>query len=205
MVHRLAPEARGAPISRQIAALFGAAALVAVVVFSHGAPAHAAELAPWTQGALPAFTLPDTYGTDVALNAEPGKAVLVHFFATWCEPCRDELPSLARLAERSDGKLKVIAISVAEVDLRVQRFLQTIPLPFPVLLDRDRAVARAWQVATLPTTFVLDPRLRPTLFVESDLAWDKTDPKQLIEAIPADNGPGRPHQKHLLVQQPGGT
>ncbi|MDP1911639.1 MAG: TlpA disulfide reductase family protein, partial [Hyphomicrobium sp.] len=135
---------------------------------------------PWTGKTRPSFELTDSAGAKFALESARGHLVLVHFFATWCEPCREELPALNRLAARSQGTLKVLAISVAEVDPRVRRFLETMPLDFPVLLDRDRAVAKAWEVSTLPTTFVLDAKLRPRLVVETDFAWDGVDPGKLI-------------------------
>ena len=144
--------------------------------------ADAAELEPWAKGAQSPFILPAVEGADVALAAPHDGIVLVHFFATWCEPCREELPALARFANRGGSSVKVLAISVAEVDGRVQRFVASMPVTFPVLLDRDRGVARSWQVATLPTTFVLDADLNPRLFVETDYAWDLVDPKKLIAA-----------------------
>jgi len=143
-------------------------------------PAGAAELAPWTEASPPAFTLPSLDGNTIALTSRPGETVLVHFFATWCEPCREELPALVRLAKRGAPALKVIAISVAEVDSRVQRFIEPMAVGFPVLLDRDRAVAKAWHVSSLPTTVVLDARLAPKLVVEADYAWDTVDPQFLI-------------------------
>jgi thiol-disulfide isomerase/thioredoxin len=151
-------------------------------MFGGALPSRASDIADlqrWTQGPQPSFILPDTAGADVALAAERGHVVLVHFFATWCEPCREELPALNRLTARANGKLEVLAISVAEVDLRVRRFLETMPLDFPVLLDRDRVTAKAWRVSTLPTTFVLDGNLNPKLVVKTNFAWDSVDPVNL--------------------------
>lgn len=135
---------------------------------------------PWTGTTRPSFELTDSAGVKFSLQGARGRIVLVHFFATWCEPCREELPALNRLAARGKGNVTVLAISVAEVDPRVRRFLETMPLGVPVLLDRDRAVAKAWDVSTLPTTFVLDAKLRPRLVVETDFAWDDVDPAKLI-------------------------
>jgi thiol-disulfide isomerase/thioredoxin len=123
--------------------------------------------------------LPASTGSDVALENERGHIVIVHFFASWCEPCREELPALSRLAARTNDRVRILAISVAEVDLRVQRFLETTSVGFPVLLDRERTVAREWGVSTLPTSFILDANLRPRLVVEADFAWDKVDSSKL--------------------------
>lgn len=110
--------------------------------------------------------------------------MVVHFFATWCEPCRDELPALNRLVARSDpAKLRVVTISVAEVDVRVRNFVEKLPVNFPVLLDRDRSVAKAWNVSALPTTFLLDRTLKPRLFVERDYDWDRLDIGEVLKSF----------------------
>jgi peroxiredoxin len=76
----------------------------------------------------------------------------------------------------------VLAIAVAEPDRRVQKFLETTPVDFPVLLDRDRAVAKAWQVVSLPTSFVLDADLNGNFVVETEYAWDAIDAGKLVSA-----------------------
>jgi peroxiredoxin len=149
----------------------------------------AAELQRWPGKTPPAFTLASSDGTDIALNAHRRPAVLVHFFATWCEPCREEFPALRRLVERNKTDVQVLAISVAEADPRVRKFLQTMPVNFPVLLDRDRAVAKAWNVTTLPTTILLDETLQARLVVESDFRWDEIEPAQLIDMLAAKTAP----------------
>ena len=67
------------------------------------------------------------------------------------------------------------AIWMARSRINHHRFLDATPVNFPVLLDADRAVTKAWSVTTLPTTFVLDRALAPRLFVEGDLDWTRTD------------------------------
>jgi thiol-disulfide isomerase/thioredoxin len=190
--YRSAPEVRGTLFSRQIATPVSAAAIALVAALSLGLRAQAAELMPWTKGPQPLFTLPSLDGADVALGSQRGSVVLVHFFATWCEPCREELPALTRLSERGGSSVKILAISVAEVDARVQRFRQSISIKFPVLLDRESAVTKSWEVSTLPTTFVLDSQLNPRLVIETDYAWDTVDPKKLIDTMSAAAGRDEP-------------
>jgi thiol-disulfide isomerase/thioredoxin len=146
-------------------------------------PAHAgASAGPERQlqttpaEAKPNFVLPSLEGPGHDLRQHAGRLVLVHFFATWCEPCRDELSSLASLARMPgiEGPL-ILAINVAEVPARVRRFLEGTALDFPVLLDSDRAVTKAWGVHALPTTYVLDRSLTPRLVVEGDLDWTTED------------------------------
>jgi len=136
----------------------------------------------------PPFNLDDLNRQPVALADQRSEIVLVHFFATWCEPCRDELPALNRLVARTDpAKLRVLTISVAEVDVRVRNFVEKLPVSFPVLLDRDRSVAKAWNVSTLPTTFILDRNLKPRLFVERDYDWDRVDVRELLQSLGKDS------------------
>jgi thiol-disulfide isomerase/thioredoxin len=141
------------------------------------------ELRPSADAAKPNFILQTVRGAPADLSRHAGRVVLVHFFATWCEPCREELASLNQLVARRDSDLSVLAVNVAEVRLRVSRFLATTPVIFPVLLDTDRTVTKAWGVNVLPTTFVLDRSLVPRLWVEGDLDWTRADVLAALDGI----------------------
>jgi len=138
-----------------------------------------------------AFSLDDLHGNQRDLRAFAGKVVLVHFFATWCEPCVSEIASLQRLATTTRGKpFVILAVDVAEVDLRVRAFFEKQPVDFTILLDRDRAVSKSWDVSALPTTFVLDTNLAPKFFIEGDLDWSRPDVLAAIESLyPASDQP----------------
>jgi peroxiredoxin len=141
-------------------------------------------LPPGTEADRPSFLLDDLAGVQYELSKTRANLVLVHFFATWCEPCREELPALQRLIQRDgSGNLAVLALSVGEPDERVRRFFATMPLSFPILLDRDRAVAKIWGVQTLPSTFVLNRELKPRLMAEGEFEWDRFKPEELSEAV----------------------
>jgi peroxiredoxin len=176
VVYRPAPEFRGTQFG-PLAGSFRFVSLTIALAFFlwlHSA-ARAAELTPAGGPAKPDFSLQDLSGENVPLKTFRGRTVLVHFFATWCEPCREELPALNRFLKRSASNASVVAISVAEVDPRVKRFFEATPVHFPVLLDRDRAIAKSWKISTLPTTYVLDANLKPVLVVEADFAWDTVE------------------------------
>lgn len=79
--------------------------------------------------------------------------------------------------------MTVLAIDVGEVGDRVRRFFDALPVNFRVLLDEDRAVAKTWQVSTLPTTFIVDPALIPRFAVEGDFDWDRPEADDKIEAL----------------------
>ncbi|WP_170149829.1 TlpA family protein disulfide reductase [Rhodoplanes roseus] len=146
--------------------------LLAALTAPGGAVARETEtrLLPWSGGTPPGVALDTLAGDRIDLASLHGRPVLLHFFATWCEPCRDELSGLRDFALRNDH-LTVLAVDVGEVDLRVRRFVTAIGWTAPVLLDRDRAVARGFGVAALPTTIALDAALRPRLVAEGDLDW----------------------------------
>jgi thiol-disulfide isomerase/thioredoxin len=122
----------------------------------------------------PPFALHDLDGRERTLG-KSGRPILVHFFATWCEPCRAELATLQKFFARRSDDVAVFAIDVGEVAARVRRFVDTAPVSFPILLDEDRAVTKAWRVDSLPTTIVLDSALNPRLAVTDDLDWGRPD------------------------------
>jgi thiol-disulfide isomerase/thioredoxin len=163
-----------------------------LVAATHLNESRAAELSPWVEGGRPHFSLDSLTGDSISLAAHADRVVLVHFFATWCEPCRPEMAALQRLADRFARRpLAILAIDVGEVDARVRRFFETLPVAFPILLDRDKAVTKAWQVSSLPTTFVLDRALAFRFVVEGDFDWDRPDADRALDALLGAEAAGR--------------
>lgn len=106
----------------------------------------------------PDFTLKDPSGKTVALSAERGHVVLLNFWATWCDSCKTEIPSLKNLQGRSGGRFVVLAVSVDEDPAKVPPFLKKYGLDFPIAYaDQAGAVERAYAVRDLPTTFLIGP------------------------------------------------
>lgn len=132
----------------------------------------------------PPVNLPALDGTRVALGEGAGVSV-VHFFATWCAPCRDELPALARFAVRTP-QVRVLMVDVGEVAVRVQRYVDGLAEgarlpPGRVLLDLDRSAAGAFGVSLIPSTLVLaDGRI--VLAREGVVDWDGADTLRRLTA-----------------------
>ena len=150
---------------------------LALPAVGRAAPGAGYEWRPWPAGrAAPALTLPALDGGPVSLAHLRGRAVLLNFWASWCEPCREELPSLALLGERraADG-LSVLAINVREGSDAVRRFVQQQALTLPVLLDTDGAAARAFTPRIYPSTVFIgrDGRARGVLVGPIDWLGDE--------------------------------
>jgi peroxiredoxin len=147
-----------------------------LAALAFAAAAGAAELQPWKGGPTPALELKDLRGEVHRLADYRGKVVLVNFWATWCDPCREEMPSMERLRRSLAGRpFEVLAVNLAEPASRIERFLEKVPLGFPLLLDRDTAVAKAWKARILPASFLVgrDGRIRYVHFGELDWSSDE--------------------------------
>jgi thiol-disulfide isomerase/thioredoxin len=146
-------------------------------------PVHVALAADAGATLLPVKSLAPPAAEDKRLAdilaRHQGKPVLLNFWATWCEPCREEMPSLERLAARWRAKgLLVQTVAVADNPNLVKDFLGEV-LPeghtLPVLHDREQATSRAWQVRMLPTTVILDHGHRIVLRGRGAIDWDAPD------------------------------
>lgn len=144
-------------------------------------PAAAQELKPWSGGAAPPLELADLKGAKHRLADYRGSVVLINFWATWCAPCRDEMPSIERLRASLEGKrFAVLAVNLAEPQSRIVSFLEKVPVSFTVLLDRDTRTAKAWEAKLLPATYIVGPdgKIRYRYLGERD--WSKPEVRKAI-------------------------
>ena len=164
-----------------VASLLGGLCTFAASSAAEDQPAGSTTLVALADSARSSFSLPSLDGPVRELAQLRGQVVLLHFFATWCEPCRAEMASLRELQSRLDGRsLTNVPISVAEADGAVRRFFAGEALPFAILLDRDRAIARAWKIHTLPSTVVLDRTLKARFIAEGDVDWARPDVMKIL-------------------------
>lgn len=132
----------------------------------------------------PDFTLKDMAGKNVSLSAFKGKVVLLNFWATWCPPCRAEMPAFNKLYnEQKSRGFEVIAISTDRSVSSVKDFLEKHKVSFPVLFDGDRTAAKLYRVFSMPTTFLID---RNGTIVEKfygEYNWSEPETKGKIEKL----------------------
>src|SRR5262245_22516137 len=162
---------------RCIPSLDRRAMLCAMLALAAGARAH--QLRPWTAThPAPPLSLDDLNGKTWDLSALQGRAVLLNFWATWCEPCREEMPSLDALAQRHRGSLVVLTVNYQESEPGIRRFLERVPLALPVLLDRDGSATKAWTPRVFPTTVLIDRSGRPRHQVVGAVDWTGSEARQ---------------------------
>ena len=113
--------------------------------------------APASARPAPDFTLKTLAGPALRLVEQRGSVLMLNFWATWCAPCREEMPHLARLHDkyRASG-FSVLGINVDEKPAVATTAASRMALPFPVLFDSDKAVAKAYDVSTMPSSFFVD-------------------------------------------------
>jgi cytochrome c biogenesis protein CcmG, thiol:disulfide interchange protein DsbE len=107
--------------------------------------------------AAPSLKLPLVGGGEVDLASYRGQPVLLNFWATWCEPCRAEMPAFERAQQQyRDRGLVVLGVDFQEQDPEIVAFLREIGVTFPSAVDRTGEVTRQWRATGLPTTFLID-------------------------------------------------
>jgi peroxiredoxin len=111
--------------------------------------------APIVGSKAPDFTLVSLDGEEVSLSDLEGKVVLINFWATWCEPCKIEMPFFQSRYEKYAPQFEVLAVNYAEAEETVRKFIEEEGLTFTVLLDRRAEVVRMYQVRGYPTTLVV--------------------------------------------------
>ena len=136
----------------------------------------------------PAIELKDTSGKPHRLSDYRGKVVLVNFWATWCEPCRDEMPSMQRLKERFDrdkrgASFVILAVNYGESAANVERFLKSVPVDFPLLLDPFSEVSRVWKPGVLPASFLVGRDGHIYYRVIGELDWSGAEAVSVIERL----------------------
>lgn len=127
---------------------------IAVALTAAAAPAGAAVT---PQSGAPDFTLPSLDGPNLRLREQRGQVVMINFWATWCGPCRSEMPHLSKLYDkyRASG-FTLLAVNIDEDPRKAAGLAKQLGMRFPVLLDADKKVSRLYDLSTMPSTVLVD-------------------------------------------------
>ena len=142
-------------------------------------------VSPRNEKIAPNFILETVTGEKISLKDFKGKAVLLNFWATWCEPCKKELPSMQRIYEelRSEG-VEVVAISIdRNKKERVKKYVQNYNLTFPVLLDPNQNVRKDYFILGLPTSYLIGGDGKLKGFISGAREWDSNDSKEMFSTL----------------------
>jgi peroxiredoxin len=163
--------------------------------------AHDANLDPFEKAGVseltagprgPAFTLSTLDGRSVTLADHADKLVVLNFWATWCVPCDQEMPTLEALWQRYAKRgLVVVGVSVDRGAPRMvlEPYLRNKKLTFPIWLDPDMEVARAWRVTGVPATFLVRPGGEVIGMAVGPREWDSREMRALLESqLPGTHG-----------------
>ncbi|MEJ2454323.1 MAG: TlpA disulfide reductase family protein [Candidatus Thiodiazotropha sp.] len=135
-------------------------------------------------GEAPAFSLEAIDGSPYDSGNFRDKVVLLNFWATWCPPCVEELPSLNRLQARYTGSdLRIISVDFRETPQQMADFLERIPVAFPVLMDNTGKVALNWRVFSFPSTFIIDRQGRIRYSANRAIDWDSPEVWKVVDRL----------------------
>jgi peroxiredoxin len=166
-------------------------AVGAAAYWSRAAPVGRAAAFPVSRPAEPTpasdLELLDLTGHPVRLHDLRGRVVLLNFWATWCAPCREEMPALETLTrELGPRGLAVVGVNFKESRREVEAFMKEYRLTFPTLLDGDGRVAERYQVFALPVTFLVDRRGRVVGIVLGIRDWVSSDARAYLGQLLAE-------------------
>ena len=133
---------------------------------------------------VPALRLRDLDGKLHDIEDYKGRVVVVNFWATWCAPCRKELPSLDRAwtALKRDG-VQLLAVSMGDSAEKVDRFLKRYPVDIPILVDERATLKQSWQLQGMPTTYVVAPNGVIYFGAIGEREWDSREILDQILAL----------------------
>jgi len=159
--------------------------LILAVLLGMSSLLQAANLKP-VEGnvAAPTLTLKDLHGKTHDLKDYKGQVVLVQFWATYCGPCRQEMPSMNKMkAKMGDVPFKILAVDMGETEAEVTQFVDEVKPEFTILMDEDGQSIGDWKVFAAPSNFIVGPEgnIRYTLF--GGVEWDSDELIEKLKAV----------------------
>lgn len=151
-------EAKGGKQRKGNMAVVTIAALAIVALVAGLQMCQSERFKPVGEGSVaPPFAFEDLQGKKVSLEDYRGKVVFMNIWATWCDPCREEMPSMEMLYKKMKGRpFEILAVSVDRDKDKVVAFRDEYKLTFPILLDKRRKITRIYRTTGVPETFIID-------------------------------------------------
>lgn len=145
----------------------------------------AAASLPQIGQAAPDFALKDTSGKKISLSNYKGRVIMINFWATWCPPCRYEMPSMETLFKEYNKKgFEILAISSDSQGEKIVRpFMEFYELSFIALMDTDGEVHSLYGVTSIPTTYIIDKQGNITHKIMGPRDWKDKNTKSMIEKL----------------------
>lgn len=130
----------------------------------------------------PDFALVDLDGESHQLSDYKGQGVFLNFWGTWCAPCKKEMPAMGRQYQvYKDQGVQVLAVNIAESDMKVRTFAEQYGMTFPTLIDTTKSVMQAYNVKPLPTTLLINPDGKIVKIITGEMS--ENDIKGYMEQI----------------------
>ncbi|MCG6940848.1 MAG: TlpA family protein disulfide reductase [Thiohalocapsa sp.] len=132
----------------------------------------------------PGFELKGADGKTYRLADMRGQPVIVNFWATWCPPCRAEMPAMQRAWEQlKDEGIMLVAVNAGDSEGEIAAFVEHMQVSFPLPMDTNMQVTQSWPLKGLPTTFVVDPQGRLVYRAQGEREWDDAALLDLVRAL----------------------
>ena len=132
------------------------------------------------------LALPDQQGKTHTLKDYDDKVILLNFWASWCPPCVEEIPSMNRMAETLGDDFAIVSVNFQESAEHIREFMQKVQVDFPVLMDSDGRVSAEWKVFAFPSSFILDRQGRLRYSVNSAIDWEEDEVLDAVRALIAE-------------------
>lgn len=150
------------------------------------APTHGPQVLAQSKAAPP-LSLESLAGPSYTLTEKPGKVMLLSFWATWCPPCVEELPSMNALAaDYSSADFEILSVNFQETPEDIKAFLQRVEVDFPILMDLDGSTSHSWNVFSFPSSFILDRQGRLRYTLNKAVDWHTPEIKALLDDLIAE-------------------
>ncbi len=142
----------------------------------------------------PIFSLKDMKGNVVSLEDFRGKVILLSFWATWCAPCKEEMPGMQKLFQHFQGDdFAMLAISIDKCDkMDLESFVEEMKVDFPILIDKDQTIRNKYFINSLPTSYLIGRDGKFQGFVSGQRDWDSEEARELVLELLQEKVVGKP-------------